>query len=232
MNSSLKWLSNCVYIFSYFLVAVILASCTKNFFAMQKALPSEHVWQYLTVYGEEEPDYATYSYVLVGRDHSNEKSTSLYYDLIKAIQASTVNIETLNDIVSRNALNLFIIPKSGTEPDYELSKSLLASLSTASPLKFSRPGPYIITLYRPISSINSDDKISEVLYIDLTDAHLKAIPEIVRTYREQVMDEELEGVEKLKSLRLSLLNIGLQIEDSIGFAKSAYAGMRSAFRDD
>ena len=230
MNSNLRCLSNCVNIVFYFLVAVILASCARYPVSAGKGIPSSHVWQYLHFYGGEELGYATYSYVLVGRDHSNQKSTSLYYDLIKAIKASAVNAESLKNIVSRSSLNLFIIPKSGADPDYKLSKSLLATLSTTSPLKFSRPGPYIITLYQPIS-IDNGDKITDILYIDLTDAHRKAIPEIVRTYSEQVTDEELNGIEKLKSLRLSLLNIALHTEDSIGFAKSSYAGMRSAFSE-
>lgn len=234
MNSRLRCLSNCVNIVFYFLVAVILASCAMSGSrypaSIDKGIPSSHAWQYLHFYGGEKLGYATYSYVLVGRDHSNQKSTSLYYDLIKAIKASAVNAESLNNIVSRSSLNLFIIPKSGAEPDYELSKSLLASLATTSPLKFSRPGPYIITLYQPISTDNGDE-IADILYIDLTDAHRKAIPEIVRTFSEQVTDEELDGIEKLKSLRLSLLNIALHTEDSIGFAKSAYAGMRSAFSE-
>ena len=71
--------------------------------------------------------------------------------------------------------------------------------------------------------------MADILYMDLTDAHPKAIPEIVRTYREKVIDSNFDDIEKLNSLRLSLLNIALHTEDSIGFAKSAYASMRSAF---
>jgi len=190
------------------------------------------VWQYLHSYGEEEIGYATYSYVLVGRDQSNQNSTSLYYELVKAIQASTVNAEELRDNNPARLLNLFIIPTTPSNhhehnsPNYELSKLLLLSLSTTSPLKFSRPGPYIITLYQPIESGKG---MADILYMDLTDAHPKAIPEIVRTYQEKVTESNLEGIEKLNSLRLSLLNIALHTEDSIGFAKSAYASMRDAF---
>lgn len=170
----------------------------------------------------------------MGRDRNNQKSTSLYYELVKAVQASTVNAEELRDKVSTRFLNLFIIPVTNANnlehlsPNYELSKSLLASLSTTSSLKFSRPGPYIITLYQPIG-IGNGHEVADILYVDLTDAHPEAIPEIVRTYRDKVIDSELDGIEKLKSLRLSLLNIALHTEDSIGFAKSAYAAMRSAF---
>lgn len=239
MNSRLIWPPNFVNVIFYFMVVLILASCTssgRHPASIKIDSPLSHVWQYLQFYGEEELGYATYSYVLVGRDGSNEKSTSLYYELVNTIKASTVNAENLRDIVSNSSLNLFLIPISDTssterkEPNYELSKTLLSLLSTTSPLKFSRPGPYIITLYQPIS-LDNGDKIADILYIDLTGAHLKAIPEIVRTYREKVIDEELSGIEKLKSLRLSLLNIALHAEDSIGFAKSAYAGMRSAFSE-
>jgi hypothetical protein len=232
----IKWLNSVFFI----LVVLVLASCassgsgSRNPASIDKGMPSSHAWQYLHSYGDEETGYATYSYVLVGRDHNKQKSTLLYYELIKAIQASTVNAEELRDYVPSRLLNLFIIPVANTnsvsnkEPNYRLSKSLLVAMSTTSPLKFSRPGPYIITLHLPIGTEN-DDKMADILYVDLTDAHPKAIPEIVRTYSEKVIDNELHGIEKLDSLRLSLLNIALHTEDSIGFAKSAYASMRSAF---
>lgn len=221
-------------------MVLIIASCASSASrfpaSILKSIPSSHahVWQYLHSYGEEEIGYATYSYLLVGRDQSNQNSTSLYYELVKAIQASTVNAEELRDIIPARLLNLFIIPiipsnhREHNNPNYELSKSLLISLSTTSPLKFSRPGPYIITLYQPIGSGNGNE-MADILYMDLTNAHPKAIPEIVRTYQEKVTESNLDGVEKLNSLRLSLLNIALHTEDSIGFAKLAYASMRDAF---
>lgn len=231
-----KWLNS----FFYILMALILASCapvdSRSPASVGKGMPSSHAWQYLHSYGDEETGYATYSYVLVGRDHNNQKSTSLYYELIKAIQASTVDAKELRDYVPSRLLNLFIIPVANTNsvsnkgPNYKLSKLLLVALSTTSPLKFSRPGPYIITLYLPIGT-EKNDKMADILYVDLTDAHPKAIPEIVRAYREKVIDNELSGIDKLDSLRLSLLNIALHTEDSIGFAKSAHASMRSAFSE-
>ena len=238
MNSCLFYWAKFLNATFYILIILFLASCastgTRSPASIPKNIPSSHVWQYLHSYGEEETCYATYSYVLIGRNHSNQKSTSLYYELVKEIQASTVNAEELPEHVSTRLLNLFIIPVTNANnikrksPNYELSKSLLVSLATTSPLKFSRPGPYIITLYQPIS-ITKGNEMADLLYIDLTNAHPKAIPEIVRIYREKVIDSELDGIEKLKSLRLSLLNIALHTEDSIGFAKAAYASMRGAF---
>ena len=196
--------------------------------------PFSHAWEYLFSYGDEERGYATYSYVLVGRDNTNQQATFLYYELVKAIQGSTISAETLTEDIPKSKLNVFIIPVASGEddgqekPDYELSKLLLASLSISSSLKLSRPGPYIMTLYQPIS-VASGRTIADVLYVDLTDTHPKALPEIVRTYKENVIEERLDGVERLESFRLSLLNLALLAEDSIGFAKSAYAEMRNAF---
>ncbi len=196
-----------------------------------KAKPSTHAWQYLYSYGGEEPGYATYSYVLVGRGEANEKATSLYYELVKAIHGSTISATSLGGVggghVSKNRLNLFLIPigkPDGFEynkPNYELSKLLLTALSVELPLDLSRPGPYIITLYQPISAANTGNT-ADVLYVDLSGVHTKAIPEIVRTYKGIVMEEEITGIEKLKSLRLSLLSIALLAQDAIGFAKTAY----------
>lgn len=222
------------------LTVLVLTSCASSNYrspsSIPKSIPSSHVWQYLHSYGEEQIGYATYSYVLVGRDQRNQNSTSLYYELVKEIQASTVSVEEFRNISPAGLLNLFIIPiipsknDEHISPNYHLSKSILVSLSTTSPMKFSRPGPYIITLYEPIGS-GDGNGVADILYMDLTNAHPKAIPEIVRTYQEKVIESNLYGVEKLNSLRLSLLNVALHTEDSIGFAKSAYASMRDAFAE-
>lgn len=204
--------------------------------AKAKSVPTAHVWQYLYSYGREDPGYATYSYVLVGRDENNQVSSSLYFELVKAIRGSTFSRDSLPEDVSKANFNLFLIPatrnrdSASHEPNYELSKLLLASLSTTSPLKFSRPGPYIITLYKPIS-FGKNDEVADIMYIDLTNLHPTAIPEVVRTYKGKIVDENLDGIEKLESLRLSLLNIALIVEDSIGFAQAAYAGLRRAFNE-
>lgn len=200
------------------------------------ATPTGHAWQYLTCYGCEEDGYATYSYVLVGRDESNQKATSLYYELVKGIQGSTVEAGKIPQDASIGNFNLFLIPTTAIaedathKPNYALSKLLLSALSTSSPLKFSRPGPYIITLYTPISFGQQDD-VTDILYMDLTNIHPIAIPEIVRTYKNAVLDGNLRGIEKLNSLRLSILNIALVTEDSIGFARTAYAKLRNAFSE-
>lgn len=232
----------CVQLFFLSIAAAFIASCAGTAVRYPASLPPDrsaptaHVWQYLCFYGAEDPGYATYSYVLVGRDENNQEATSLYYELMKAIQGSTVRSDSIPEHVSNALFNLFLIPAvdnisdASHRPNYELSKLLLNALSTTSPLKFSHPGPYIITLYQPISFGKQDD-VADILYIDLTNMHPVAIPEVVRTYKSKILDENLGGIEKLQSLRLSLLNIALIAEDSIGFARAAYAELRSAFSE-
>ena len=179
--------------------------------------------------GNEEPGYATYSYVLAGRDDTDRKSAALYTALVRAILGSTVKASVITQkIIPRSALNLFLIPVieangSGRgKPNYELSKLFLAALSTVLPIDLSRPGPYIITLHYSLSARDIDDTV-DPLYVDLSGTHVKVIPEIVRTHKGIVMKEHLDSIARLKSLRLSLLNIALLTEDSIEFAKVAYA---------
>ncbi|KPJ90817.1 MAG: hypothetical protein AMJ53_12860 [Gammaproteobacteria bacterium SG8_11] len=196
--------------------------------------PTAHVWQYMYAHDFEDIGYAAYSYVLVGRDESNPVASSLYFELVKAIQGSTVRAESIPDNVSKAHFNLFLIPAVGDrdaafhEPNYELSKLLLTLLSVASPIELTNPGPYIITLPKPIS-MGDRNEVADILYVDLTHMHQAAIPEVVRTYKNKIFDKKLNGIEKLQSLRLSLLNAALITEDSIGFAKAAYAELRKYF---
>jgi len=198
--------------------------------------PTAHFWQYLYSYGGEEGGYATYSYVLVGRGEQDTKAVSLYFELIGAIQSSTTASDLIPDEVSRNRFNLFVIPATGDaeratpRPDFELSRLLLTTLSSTSSLSFSQPGPYIITLYEPIS-FGEEGGTADILYVDLTNLPSAAIPEFVRTYKEQVLSERLEGIEKLESFRLSLLKWTLIAEENIGFARAAYAELKQAFLD-
>lgn len=234
-------LKPCVQLIFLSIAAAFIASCASTAGRYpaslpDKSLPTTHVWQYLYSYGDEDYGYATYSYVLVGRDENDQDATSLYFELVKAIQGSTFRADSIPEHVSNAHFNLFLIPATDNmsvashKPNYELSKLLLSALSTTSPLKFSRPGPYIITLYQPISFGKQDD-VADILYIDLTNMHPIAIPEVVCTYKSKILDENLGGIEKLQSLRLSLLNIALIAEDSIGFARAAYAELRSAFSE-
>ena len=199
------------------------------------APPRSHVWQYLYSLNDEPSGYATYSYVLAGRDERNRNASAIYLRLVEAIQSSTSSTSPGLGAAERHVSNLFLIPsrKVGTggndAPDYEMSKTLLSMLARKTSMRFTRPGPYIITLYRQIS-LGRPDELADILYVDMTDVRPGAVAEFVRTYKEQVSSGNIAGIQQLKSLRLAILNTAIVTEENIGFAKSAYAELQETFR--
>ena len=191
-----------------------------------KPKPTAHVWEYLHSLGTEHSGYATYSYILSGRNGSER-----YADLVRLIQRSTAEASELEDILLPEELNIFLIPAlntgnaTGNSPDLRFSQQVLTVLSARSPLDFNRPGPYIVTLYHPLGQYTRRDQIVDILYVDLTNIHPGAVAEVVRTYKQTVLKKELRGQEKLRSLRLSLLKFAFLAEDSIGFARTAAAAI-------
>jgi hypothetical protein len=196
--------------------------------------PKAHVWQYLYELKGEDTGYATYSYVLLGRDENNREAAGRYTKLIEAITVSTSDARDIQDTLSRAWFNIFLIPAvksdsiAGYKPDFRLSKKLLTALSSKTGPVFTRPGPYIITLYEPIGR-GKPGETADILYVDLTGVHPETLPEFVRVYKNRVSAESIEGMEKLKSLRLSLLNLAFLTEESIGFARTAYAALQDSF---
>lgn len=208
-------------------ISVAAASIAGSIFSTAK----NHVWEYLEKIGSEPINYATYSYVLAGRNSGDK-----YVELVSRIQESTGSANEMekSKLMNPEELNIFLIPAINTDgsaykPDYEASKNLLAALGAKSRLSFNRPGPYIITLYQPISRIQKDQPVVDMLYVDLTNINKGAIAELVRTYKQNVLDKKMNGLNKLSSLRLSLLNLAFMTEESIGFAKTASASLDPIF---
>ena len=192
------------------------------------ALPAAHVWEYLSSFGAEPEDYATYSYVLTGRNGGSK-----YIDLVNYIQESTASANEMAESIPPEELNIFLIPSVGTDdtshkPDYESSRKLLAVLSARTKLNFDRPGPYIITTYQPISKIKKGADV-DMLYVDMTNINQGAAKELVRMYKKTVLKKKLNGMDKLYSLRLAFLNLAFMTEESIGFAKTASASLDPIF---
>jgi hypothetical protein len=197
------------------------------------ALPSAHVWEYLSHFGAEPEKYATYSYVVTGRNGGDK-----YIELVNSIQGSTASAKKMEEerILIPEEMNIFLIPAINTDadkaahrPDYEVSKKILTVLSARSKLNADRPGPYIITMYQPISSLKKGNTVTDLLYVDLTNSSKGAIAEVVRVYKQTVLNKRLNGTDKLYSLRLSLLNLAFMTEESIGFAKTASASLDTVF---
>jgi hypothetical protein len=204
----------------------------RGFPAATRSFPAAHVWARLGGYGEEEEGYATYTYVLIGRDKSHNATWHRYNTLITAVKSSTA--ESSPTTADKSLLNLFLIPVSAGEglnaaaPNDKLSIELLTALSTAFPGKFENPGPYLITLYKPIR-YGRPGQIADILFVDLSKMHEKAIQEVVRSYKTKIIESKFQGKQKLEQLGLSLLNGAFTFEDSYGFVKIAFAELQKAW---
>jgi hypothetical protein len=190
--------------------------------------PPFHVWSYLRSYGEEPEDYATYSYVLAGRDGSDVSHTRRYNALVAAIKSSSPGADDMPTSVPKNLMNIFMIPagKNDDTLNIGLSLSLVAALA-ASDVRFNNPGPFIVTVCHPVS-FSIDPEIL-MLFVDLTNTHPDAMPEIVNVYKRRISQAPLQRIERLTSLKLALLNALLVANDRIGFATTAYANLKEVF---
>jgi hypothetical protein len=208
-------------------------SATRNG-SVPSGTPAAHVWAYLTKYGGEEEGFAAYTYVLVGRDSSQKASWVRYTKLIDGIKSSTAEYSPPK-AADKSLLNLFLIPIGswGEDPNYpkpndKLSIELLTALSTALPGRFDNPGPFLITLNKPIR-YGRPGEIANVFFVDLSKMNDKIIQEVVRNYKTTAIQSNRAGEKKLESLQLSLLNTALRVEESYGFVKVAFGELQKAF---
>ncbi len=88
---------------------------------------------------------------------------------------------------------------------------LLTALSTALPGKFENPGPYLITLYKLIRH-GHPGEVTDVLLVDLSKKHERAIQEVVRRYKVAIIGSKLEGKKKLDDLLTSILSWALRLK--------------------
>lgn len=191
-------------------------------------VPQYHVWSYLRSYGKEPKGYATYSYVLAGRDTSDALHAQRYRALVDAIQSSTTGKDDMPPTVLESMMNIFLIPAVSDAETWNIGCSLtLVAALTASNSCFYNPGPFIVTLYRPIS-FRADQEVT-MLFVDLTNTHPDSMSEIVSAYKRRVSQAPLQGVQRLTSIKLALLNTLLIANDHIGFAKAAFADLKTSF---
>lgn len=209
------------------------------------------IYSELFKWDHEPQGYAYYSYVLLGRQHVTDESLAKYEVLERALRnkvtsaekwsALEENANTRKLIASRS--NLFLFPRTRctlktceafvSEPDYDLSQALLDVLVVdLSTHQLSGSGPYIVTLNQPISFYTGvDDTQIKLLFFDLSDLSLKAVPAVVKAYLkfDSSFIENVEGVERLEPMRIKVLNALLVSDKYIGYALSSIGAVKSAF---
>jgi hypothetical protein len=192
--------------------------------------------------GGEEPGYGLYSYGLVVNDSG--RSTKFLSDVFSAIPA----VE--DTAAPKSQTNIFYIPvrkdkvdefsEAGNEYanffvshtkdfyDFKLARSLLDHLCNP-PAKEIRPvcdgdlsrGPFVFTYANPASDVTPVPP--PYLFMDLSDAHERAFPEIIAAFTAQVKRDDISDRAKIDTLRLKLLSIVLTAADFVAPVRKAMA---------
>ena len=135
----------------------------------------------------------------------------------------------------RSLYNLFLIPyeykkdENAESLNCILSKSILTSIAASvqkqelRELINTNPGPFLVSSTEPISDKNYSAD-TEMLYYDLTRTNVDAIAEVVAIYKNRLTSDEIQGIERFKSIKISILNLMLDADDYINIVKVAYAG--------
>lgn len=191
-------------------------------------LAESHLYQWFDQSNKELPGFAMYTYVLLNRNSTDAEAWGKYKALVDCLTASVTNVGEHGNEFDRSLYNLFLIPSGGTSSE-EFSKSILTHMATSvedkklRDLINSNPGPFLITVAKPISTILLNEEV-DLLYVDLSGTNVAAIPEVVAAYKKHLTTDAIAGVAQFSSIRLSLLNIILNADDFINIVKVAYAG--------
>ncbi len=200
--------------------------------------------------GGEEKGYGLYSYAIL---NNNDRSATFLKDVFEAIpgadkkntaaqriQTNIFYIPMKND---KKKQLMELLNTGGENPlasnnayaknlyDYRMSRRLLTDHICHSPAEEVKPvcvgglslsrGPYIFTYAQPASKL--DPVPPPFLFIDLSDVHERAFPEIVDTFLAQVERKDFSDRAKIDTLRLKLLNIVLTAADWVSPAQKAMA---------
>lgn len=208
----------------------------------------ETVYSLLRKIGGEESGYGLYSYaILVNNNDRSAKFLTNVFSVIPSVednaaQQSQTNIfyiptknitaeESLKELVAmRNNFSAFSAAYARDFFDYKMSRALLNHLCdppaeeirTVCEGDLSR-GPYIFTYAKPASMVTPVPP--PFLFVDLSDVHDRAFPEIIGAFLAQVRREDISDRAKIDTLRLKLLSIVLAAADFVAPVQKAMADM-------
>jgi flagellar biosynthesis GTPase FlhF len=198
--------------------------------------------------GGEEPDYGLYSYAILvnDSDRSAKFLGDVFGDGFNAIppveetaaqptQTNILYIPLKRSKAKEWTKGLKVGKKTALRAayakhfyDYTMSRALLDHLcvSPAEEIKaacegdLSR-GPYIFAYAKPASKVTPVPP--PFLFMDLSDVHERAFPEIIAAFKAQVKREDISDRAKIDTLRLKVLNIVLTTADWLVPVRKAVA---------
>jgi len=211
---------------------------------------------YLPELGKEDGGYGLYSYAIlpsdskraaiflgglfkeipsIGQTSAQRSQLNVFYvpiqkdrqgDLAALIQASGANAERMGADFSRSFY------------DYKMARALLDhvcnppadSIRQLCNSDLSR-GPYIFTYASPASSMNSVPP--PFLFVDLSSVHEQAFGELIAAFRAQVKRDDITDQARIRTLRLTILNVALTAADWVSPVEKAIADIvHSPSEDD
>jgi hypothetical protein len=154
-----------------------------------------------------------------------EGQTNIFYVPLKKVARTSI-LKALRASVQDRAEAIAQFVK--THYDYKMSRSILMNLCrspaeeivTACTGDLSR-GPYIFAYAKPASNVAPVPP--PFLFLDLSDVHERAFPEIIAAFKAQVKREDITDRAKIDTLRLGLLNIVLTAADWVSPVQKALA---------
>jgi hypothetical protein len=200
----------------------------------------------LSQLGKEEPGYGLYSYAILPSD--SRRGARFLAEVFKEIPSigdiptkpAQVNIfyipvrsEKAGDFPSLVRALTAKPDKMGAEYtksfyDYRMARALLdhvcnppaASVRELCEGDLSR-GPYIFTYASPASNMNSVPP--PFLFIDLSDVHEQAFNELLAAFKAQVKRDDVSDQARIRTLRLTILQIALKAADWVSPVQKALA---------
>jgi hypothetical protein len=203
-------------------------------------------YSHLSELGKEEDGYGLYSYAILPSESS--RAAVFLSQLFKEIpsigdtgaQRSQLNIfyvplkkdreDAFAALIQTSAANA---EKMGTEYsrsfyDYRIARALLNhvcnppadSIRELCDGDLSR-GPYIFTYASPASSMDSVPP--PFLFVDLSNVHEQAFGELIAAFRAQVKRDDITDQARIRTLRLTILDIALTAADWVNPVEKAIA---------
>jgi len=201
---------------------------------------------HLSELGKEEDGYGLYSYAIlpsesrraatflselfreipsIGETSAQRSQLNIFYvplkkdrkgDFAAALQTSGANAEKMGAEYSKSFY------------DYRIARALLnhvcnppaGSIRHLCEGDLSR-GPYIFTYASPASSMDSVPP--PFLFVDLSNVHEQAFGELIAAFRSQVKRDDISDQARIRTLRLTILNIALTAADWVNPVEKAIA---------
>jgi hypothetical protein len=203
-------------------------------------------YSHLSELGREERGYGLYSYAILP---SGSKRAEIFLaELFKEVPSigqtaarhSQLNIFYVPLRRDREGNFAALLQTSGTNAekigaeysrsfyDYRMARALLDHVCNP-PAEIVRVlcdgdlsrGPYIFTYASPASHMNSVPP--PFLFVDLSDVHEQAFGELIDAFKSQVKSDDITDQARIRTLRLTILNVALTAADWVNPVEKALA---------